>query len=228
MTAPPRGLASRSKGPRPALTDSCEEPSTTKLTGPPASLLIVPPRPPTPERMPSSLAALRALRHDVIGLWPRAAYEDDVVSGRLFSKPFVLLNSADCIQRVLVDNMENYRRPPPTVRILEPIVGGGLLLSEGDDWKKQRRIVAPAFANRFLPVLARHVASATHETVAEIRAARADTTDRYRQLERTPSRRKPIFLRGGQAIAPVLEISRQTAKACSREARRKSAVTDSG
>lgn len=177
MTAPPRGPASRSKGPRLALTDSCEEPSTTKLTGPPASLLIVPPRPPTPERMPSSLAALRALRHDVIGLWPRAAYEDDVVSGRLFSKPFVLLNSADCIQRVLVDNMENYRRPPPTVRILAPIVGGGLLLSEGDDWKKQRRIVAPAFANRFLPVLARHVASATHETVAEIRAARADTTD---------------------------------------------------
>ena len=45
--------------------------------------------------MPSSLAALRALRRDVIGLWPRAAYEDDVVSGRLFSKPFVLLNGAE-------------------------------------------------------------------------------------------------------------------------------------
>ena len=130
-----------------------------------------------PERMPSSLAALRALHHDVIGLWPRAAYEDEVVSGRLFSKPFVLLNGADSIQRVLVDNIENYRRPPPTVRILAPIVGGGLLLSEGDDWTKQRRIVAPAFANRFLPVLARHVASATHETMAEVQAARADTVD---------------------------------------------------
>ena len=146
-------------------------------TGRPASTLLVPPRSPTPERMPSSLAALRALRHDVIGLWPRAAYEDDVFSGRLFSKPFVLLNGAESIQRVLVDNIENYRRPPPTVRILAPIVGNGLLLSEGDEWKKQRRIVAPAFANRFLPVLARHVASATHETVAEIRAAREETTD---------------------------------------------------
>jgi cytochrome P450 len=123
------------------------------------------------------LAALRALRRNVIGLWPRAAYEDEVVSGRLFSKPFVLLNGADAIQRVLVDNFENYRRPPPTVRILAPIVGGGLLLSEGDDWKKQRRIVAPAFANRFLPVLARHVASATHEAMAEVRAAGADTAD---------------------------------------------------
>ena len=154
-----------------------EAPSTTEVTSPPTSTRIVPPRPPMPERMPSSLAALRALHHDVIGLWPRAAYEDEVVSGRLFSKPFVLLNGADSIQRVLVDNIENYRRPPPTVRILAPIVGGGLLLSEGDDWTKQRRIVAPAFANRFLPILARHVASATHETMAEVRAARADTVD---------------------------------------------------
>src|SRR5258708_586832 len=99
------------------------------VIGAPASTRFVPPRPPAPERMPAPLAALRALRHDVLGLWPRAAYEDEVVSGRLFSKPFFLLNAPDSIQRVLVDNFENYHRPPPTVRILGPIVGGGLLLS---------------------------------------------------------------------------------------------------
>src|SRR5271165_2712082 len=81
LTAPPRGRASRSEDPRPTLTDSWEAPSTTEVTGPPASTRIVPPRPPTPERVPSLLAALRALHHDVIGLWPRAAYEDEVVSG---------------------------------------------------------------------------------------------------------------------------------------------------
>jgi cytochrome P450 len=127
--------------------------------------------------MPSPWAALRALRRDVLGLWPRAAYEDEFVRGHIFSKPFVLLNGADAIQRILVDNLENYRRPPPTVRILAPIVGGGLLLSEGEEWKKQRRIVAPAFANRFVPVLARHVASASHEIMSEILAAPADMTD---------------------------------------------------
>ena len=51
----------------------------------------------------------------------------------------------------------------------------------------------------------------------------------HRQLKGTLSRRTADFSeRRGQAVAPVLEISRQTAKARSREARRKSAVTDSG
>ena len=57
----------------------------------------------------------------------------------------------------------------------------------------------------------------------------AEQLNGHRQLERTPGRRKPIFLRGGgQAVAPVLDISRQAAKARSREARRKSAVADLG
>ena len=51
----------------------------------------------------------------------------------------------------------------------------------------------------------------------------------HRQLERTAGRREAIFLRGGgQAVASVREISRQAAKARSREARRKSAGADLG
>jgi len=118
---------------------------------------------------------LRALRSNVLELWPRAAYEDEVFSGHLFSKPFFLLNDPDAIQRILVDNFENYHRPPPTLRVLRPIVGDGLLLSEGDEWRKQRRIVAPAFAKPIVPILARHVASATQEAVAE--AAQAGVID---------------------------------------------------
>ena len=53
----------------------------------------------------------------------------------------------------------NYRRSPASIRILRPITGEGLLLSEGDDWKLQRRTVAPALAPRVMPMLARHIAS---------------------------------------------------------------------
>ena len=126
---------------------------------------FAPPRPPIPEHMPSFSGALRALGGDVLGLWPRAAYEEEFVAGRLFLKPFFLFNSVEAIQRVLVDNFANYLRPPPTLRLLKPIVGDGLLLSEGESWRKQRRIVAPAFANPIVPLLARHVASATQEAL---------------------------------------------------------------
>jgi len=44
-----------------------------------------------------------------------------------------------------------------------------LLLSEGEDWKHQRRTVAPAFAPRTIPLLARHVASAAEAAVSRIR-----------------------------------------------------------
>ena len=46
----------------------------------------------------------------------------------------------------LVDNSGNYRRSRASLRILRPMVGNGLLLSEGEDWKHQRRTIAPALA----------------------------------------------------------------------------------
>ena len=78
----------------------------------------------------------------------------------LFGRRLFLFNDPQAIHRVLVENLDNYRRPPVTRRILRPIVGDGLLLSEGDDWQRQRRTVAPAFANRAVPVLARHIVGA--------------------------------------------------------------------
>jgi cytochrome P450 len=41
------------------------------------------------------------------------------------------------------------------------LLGKGLLLSEGEDWRHQRRTVASAFAPRMIPMLARHIAQAT-------------------------------------------------------------------
>jgi len=43
-----------------------------------------------------------------------------------------LINAPDAIHRVLVDNAANYCRTSATIRILRPIVGQGLLLSEGE------------------------------------------------------------------------------------------------
>ncbi len=122
--------------------------------------LLVPPRPEVLDRDLTWLEILGALRSNVLRLLPRAAYEDEIVVLRLFGQRLFLFNEPQAIHRVLVENFENYRRPPPTRRILRPIVGDGLLLSEGDDWQRQRRIIAPAFANRAVPVLARHIVGA--------------------------------------------------------------------
>jgi cytochrome P450 len=48
------------------------------------------------------------------------------------------------IEHILVDNPENYRRTPASIRMVRPLLGNGLLLSDGEDWRQQRRTLAPA------------------------------------------------------------------------------------
>jgi len=120
---------------------------------------------------------LAAVRTNMLVLWSREAYEADFLVGRFFARRSILVNAPDAIHRVLVENTGNYRRTPATIRILRPIVGEGLLLSEGDEWRHQRRTIAPALAPRVVPMLARHVASAAQETVAEVAAAHGEPVD---------------------------------------------------
>jgi cytochrome P450 len=131
---------------------------------------FVPPRPEPPAEDLSLLRFFAAMRTNAIQIWPKAAYEQDAHVGRglLTGRMRVLINTADAIHHVLVENTANYQRTAATIRILRPLVGDGLLLSEGDDWRHQRRTMAPAMAPRVVPMMARHVAAATGETLAQL------------------------------------------------------------
>jgi unspecific monooxygenase len=128
-------------------------------------------RPPVPLASETPLAVrafLRAVRGNALTMWPGAAYRQDMTVRRFFNRTSVLLNLPDAIHHVLVSNSGNYRRSPASIRILRPITGEGLLLSEGDDWKLQRRTVAPALAPRVMPLLARHVLASTDRAMARL------------------------------------------------------------
>jgi unspecific monooxygenase len=135
-----------------------------------ATTLFVPPHPPFPPHELSFLAFLRAIRTNALGMWTEAAYQEDVLVRRLFGRSTMLINSPEAIHRVLVDNPDNYRRSPASVRVLRPLTGDGLLLSTGDEWRLQRRTIAPALAPRTLPLLARHIVSGAREAVAVLGA----------------------------------------------------------
>jgi unspecific monooxygenase len=108
------------------------------------------------------------LRTNVLASFGRRAFEDEVVATRLLFHRQVILNRPASIRHVLVDNAENYRRTPATIRLLYPITGTGLFLAEGDDWREQRRTVAPAFAPRTIPLLVPQIARATNELMANL------------------------------------------------------------
>jgi unspecific monooxygenase len=134
---------------------------------------FTPPALAAPPGQLSSLQFLKAVRTNVLQIWPEQAYDEEAVVQRSFGRTRMLLSAPEAIHHVLLANAANYRRSPASIRVLRPILGEGLLLSEGEEWKRQRRTVAPALAPRMMPVLSRHIAAGAAEAVAGLRAEAA-------------------------------------------------------
>jgi len=140
----------------------------------PVAAPLFPPRPPVPQRELPLLGFLRAIRTNALTMWTERAYEEDILVRRFFNRTNVLVNAPDSVHRVLVDNHANYRRSPASIRILRPITGeNGLLLSEGEAWRHQRRTTAPALAPRVMPMLARHITATTNDVLGRLTAQAA-------------------------------------------------------
>lgn len=136
--------------------------------------------PPAPRPLEGDLPIHRlfsAFRRDVLPTWPARAYEEDVLVSTALGRRWILLNAPAAIHRVLVDNPENYGRTPATIRILRPFIGQGLLLSQGQTWKHQRRTLAPAFAPRALGFLPHTVMAASDEAMAALGEKEAGPVD---------------------------------------------------
>src|SRR5260370_18982899 len=112
---------------------------------PPAPVLAAP-RPPQ-ERM-GLRQFLRTVRDSSIATFPAEAYENDIVSRKLLWRRTFIVNEPQAIKHILLDNAGNYVRADIARRLLEPGPGPGLLTSQGQPWRKHRRIMAPSFDHR--------------------------------------------------------------------------------
>lgn len=146
---------------------------------------FTPPLPPRPARSPKGLALLRALRTNVLDLWPDEAYEADAMTfDILFGRKLILLNAPEAVRHVLVENEQNYLRSPIRVRVIRPIVGEGLLLSEGEQWRRQRRTFAPAFSPRAMPPMLPHFAAVADQGIARLRGQIEQPVNLYDHVHR--------------------------------------------
>lgn len=76
---------------------------------------------------------------------PREAFERRYRRLRVLHWTYHGINDPDAIKRVFLDNAANYRRPAFVKRMLQPLIGDGLLQAEGEAWRTQRRLMAGAF-----------------------------------------------------------------------------------
>src|ERR1700730_11099120 len=145
---------------------------------------LVPPSPPRASDNMTALGRMAAMRESAISTWAQRAYEEDIVQGRFFGRSSFILNTADAIRHVLVDNYENYTRTPAGIRVLRPMLGEGVLIAEGRAWKHQRRTLAPAFTPRAVAPLIPHMVAVTDETIAKLRTVGSAPIDLREAMQR--------------------------------------------
>ena len=106
----------------------------------------IPVRPQPPKKIPGLLKIIRSINGDLIGAWPEPAYHMKAYMLKMGRYSVYIANSPQTVQHVFVNNNRNYNRKSIFMRnALEPLLGDGLFISDGDVWQARRDMEAPAF-----------------------------------------------------------------------------------
>jgi cytochrome P450 len=116
----------------------------------------------------------------------------DIARLRFPVKPYTghLLRHPDHVRHVLIDNVKNYGKQTRGYQKLRDILGSGLVTSEGDFWKRQRRIANPAFHRERVAHFGQVMVRCTTEMLDgwAPRIAKGETFDVSREMMRVTLR----------------------------------------
>ena len=110
-------------------------------------------RPPAPVPRTARLdlfSLLPILRDNPLEAWQEAHFTQFFVRSRLPFLPALVVSEPRAVRHVLLDNAANYRKDDLLLRILSSALAHGLLTVDGDQWRRQRRAVAPMFAPKMI------------------------------------------------------------------------------
>ena len=82
---------------------------------------------------------------DPLGMWGEAHFDHLLVHGRSALGFAITVSDPAGVRHVLLDNARNYDKGRLQKAVLGPLLAEGLLMAEGDDWKRARKLLAPLF-----------------------------------------------------------------------------------
>jgi len=101
----------------------------------------------------------------------------DIARMRFGPRSVILVNSPDLVREVLIDRVDDFQKGPGLRVVSRPLLGNGLLTSEGEIHDRHRKLVAPAFAHqrvhKYGPVMERYARRALAEWPEQFDMARA-------------------------------------------------------
>lgn len=135
--------------------------------------MIIPPKPPSRQGRFAFLRYLRAFRQDILSANPERLYRAKMAELRIPFLHTFLVNDPPLVRRVLTEEPRDFPKSPRMAAGLEPLLGQGVFITNGDLWERQRRIIDPAFeGGRLRDTFPGMLASA--QATVERLAARAD------------------------------------------------------
>jgi cytochrome P450 len=147
-------------------------------------------RAPGPKGVPVLGSVFDAWR-DPLGLFmdTRATY-GDVARFKFGPYDYYLVSDPEVVRHVLVDGAKSYTKSRNYLG-LKLVLGEGLLTSEGDFWRRQRKLAQPAFHKESMEGFARHMSQATRSMLARWKSddssgagASARTFDMHEEMMR--------------------------------------------
>ncbi len=136
------------------------------------------PAPPKPPARPDKVSLWRYLRlfkSDILSAQPARLYRAWMAEFRTpFFRSF-LLNQPELVQKILKDRPDDFPKSSRISEGLRPLLGDSVFLTNGAVWKRQRRIIDPAFEGGRLKDTFPAMWAAGEAAVARLEA-RADGT----------------------------------------------------
>ena len=108
-------------------------------------------RPPGPKTPWFGLPLLREMRRDYLGFMQRThEAHGDIAYMRHGPEHAYDLFSPELMREALVDNAEHFIRWERGIEVFAEAFGQSVLVTEGDTWKRQRRMLTPVFSARHI------------------------------------------------------------------------------
>jgi cytochrome P450 len=127
------------------------------MSGINSSQVAVHNRAPERRRRANLWQSIRSMRDNASIAYAPEDFSADIIAQRILWRRMFVINQPEAIRHILLDNAANYTKSEVGRRLLEPGLGRGLLTSEGETWRRHRRIMAPAFDPRsvagYVPVM---------------------------------------------------------------------------
>jgi cytochrome P450 len=121
--------------------------------------------PPTVGGMPLIGALPRLIQGKLNFLEAARQEQGDIYRLDLGFTDAVVLSHPRHIEHVLLDNAKNYSKGGPMWDAVRTLLGNGLPVSEGDFWRRQRRMIQPAFHHKRLMAIADQMVAAIDESL---------------------------------------------------------------